>query len=195
MKILDLFCKAGGASYGMFWVDPLNIELTGYDVQPQLRYPFDFTLSDYASSDPGSYDFVWASPPCWAYSRVVPRKYRSNHPDLIEDVRSFLSSFTTPYCIENVPCSPLNVSLKLRGEMFGLPVQKERWFETSFFLMSPGNARTKPVFNHNKGNYKEKAKLMNLSWMNSSEYNNAIPPAYSYYILNEFLKQNRSTAL
>ena len=33
-RILDLFCKASGASYGMFWVDPLNIDITGVDIDP-----------------------------------------------------------------------------------------------------------------------------------------------------------------
>jgi DNA (cytosine-5)-methyltransferase 1 len=61
LKILDLFCKAGGASWGIYWVDPKNLEITGSDIETQPRYPFNFILSDFRNIKLDEYDFIWAS--------------------------------------------------------------------------------------------------------------------------------------
>lgn len=190
MKIIDLFCKAGGASYGMFFANPFAT-IVGVDIEPQPRYPFDFIQADWNDIDLIEFDFAWASPPCWKYSRTVPLRYRKNHPDLIAPVRHKLLKTGIPYCMENVPCSPLRTSLKLRGDMFGLPVQKERWFETSFFILGPGQIRTKPKYQLISGDvsYKIKRDLMHVEWMNYDEYANSVPPDYSYYILKSYLDQ------
>jgi DNA (cytosine-5)-methyltransferase 1 len=39
MRLLDLYCKAGGASKG--YVDA-GFEVTGIDIKKQKRYPFTF---------------------------------------------------------------------------------------------------------------------------------------------------------
>lgn len=43
MKLLDLFCGAGGCSAGYA---AAGFEVTGVDVVPQPRYPYDFVLHD-----------------------------------------------------------------------------------------------------------------------------------------------------
>jgi len=194
-RILDLFCKAGGASYGMFWVDPLHIDITGVDIEHQPRYPFKFIQADFRDVDLTNYDFIWASPPCQRYSRATHPKYKLKHPDLIPEVRKLLQeagsvdrSEGIPYVIENVVCSPLNVSFKLRGEMFGLNYQKERLFESNFFIITPF-VRTKPKFNIKLR--KVIRESMNLYWMQTDELRNAIPPDYSYYILSNYFEQQK----
>lgn len=190
IKILDLFCKAGGASYGMFWVDPLHIDITGVDIEAQRNYPFKFIQSDFREIDLSNYDFIWASPPCQKFSRSTPDK--TIHTNLIPACRSLLNSAGCDYVIENVPCSPLNTSLKLRGEMFNLNFRKERWFETSFFILSPGTSRLKPKYtiSGNSNSYDRNWKIsIGMEWINYKEFKNAVPPEYSYYILKNYFEQ------
>ena len=40
LKLLDLFCGAGGCAMG-YWKAGFN-DITGIDVKPQKNYPFDF---------------------------------------------------------------------------------------------------------------------------------------------------------
>lgn len=194
-KILDLFCKAGGASYGMFWVDPGNIEITGVDLEYQKNYPFNFIQSDFREVDLSGYNFIWASPPCQRFSRMTPKDKKENHPDYIPELRTLLkNNFDRSgihYCIENVPCSPLNVSLKLTGEMFNQSWNKERWFEMSFFILQPGSGRRRynpKAFIHTSN----KSDRGILSYMTHDEYKNAVPVQYSNFILKSFLDQQTS---
>lgn len=186
-KILDLFCKAGGASYGMFWIDPVNIEINGVDIEFQKNYPFKFIQADFRDVDLSNYDFIWASPPCQIHSRATKPEFKKNHIDLIPETRSFLNYYNKPFVIENVPSSTLNVNLKLYGEMFHLDFRKERWFETSFFILAPGNKRIKPlkIFS---GNDRSRHVTNPLKWMNYKEFKNSVPPEYSYYILKSYLE-------
>ena len=77
--------------------------------------------------------------------------------------------------------------------MFNLEFNKERWFETSFFLLGPGKAyrRYKPKQFINTSNTESRSIL---SWMNLKEYTNAVPPEYSYYILSNYLDQVKTSA-
>ena len=188
-----MFCKAGGASYGMFWVDPLRIDITGVDNAAQSNYPFKFIRADFREVDLSNYNFIWASPPCQRYSRMTPIQYKYKYPDYIPELRSILTRVEIPYCIENVPCSPLKTNLKLTGQMFNREFNKERWFETSFFLLSPGKAyrRYNPKPFIHTSNKKDRSIL---SWMNHKEFVNAVPPEYSYYILSNYLDQVKTRA-
>lgn len=196
IKILDLFCKAGGASYGMFWVSPGNVDITGVDIEKQKNYPFKFINSDFRSVDLSGYDFIWASPPCQKYSRVTPAQIKKKHVDYIPEVRMLLQKnfdkHGVHYVIENVPCSPLKVNTKLTGQMFNENFNKERWFESSFYFLQPDHAyrRYKPKFNFINSSSKKNRGL--LYWMTHREYTNAVPPIYSYYIFSKFITEVKS---
>lgn len=133
MKVIDLFCGAGGLGEGYHRA---GFMVTGIDCAPQPSYPHTFVQTDamvwlrynYANLDA---DLIHASPPCQHYSRATGIRpgARDKHPDLIGELRQLLELSGKPYVIENVPGAPLRADIKLWGYMFGLPIIRERWFE------------------------------------------------------------------
>lgn len=138
-KALDLFCKAGGASMGLHRA---GYDVIGCDIERQPRYPFPFIQADALNAplDLREFDFIWASPPCQAYTgmqRLNTRAPKRDHPRLIEPVRAMLMNAGVPYVIENVAGAPLIDAVVLCGSMFGLRVRRHRLFECSFWMLTP----------------------------------------------------------
>ena len=68
MKLLDLFCGAGGASMGYHRA---GFEVVGVDINPQPHYPFEFHQADsleYLKVHGAEYQAIHASPPCQDFS-------------------------------------------------------------------------------------------------------------------------------
>jgi DNA (cytosine-5)-methyltransferase 1 len=216
MMALDLFCGAGGATKGL---QRAGFHVTGVDIRPQPRYcGDDFVQADGLAPpfDLRLFDFVWASPPCQAYSVASARMRGAGkcYPDLVAAVRAMLASSGIPYAIENVPGSPLIHPAKLRGTMFPeLRVVRERWFETSWFMMQPPRANEFPglwrqgyvgVYGGGTGGWAwrdgfrwsnaAKRDAMGIDWMSRDELSQAIPPAYAEFIARAFLAQTEVAA-
>lgn len=138
LRALDLFCCEGGVSTGLV---NAGFDVTGVDVEPQPRYPYRFIQADALEFDLRGFDFVWASPPCQAFSRVTPRDVRASKVDLIDRVRRRLVAWGGPWVIENVPGAPIRPDLKLHGRMFDLPMHRDRWFESNLLLLAPSTRR------------------------------------------------------
>jgi DNA (cytosine-5)-methyltransferase 1 len=146
MKVLDLFCGAGGAAMGLHRAWP-DAEITGVDINPQPRYPFTFIQADAMTFPLEGYDFIWASPPCQAFTALKTMKNAKPHADLLTPTRERLLSLNhgSKWVIENVPGAPLQKgSVLLCGTMFGLGIPSEnaelrrhRFFEASFALLTP----------------------------------------------------------
>ncbi len=202
MKILDLFCGAGGASMGLHQAFP-DAEIVGVDLSNQPNYPFEFIEADALTHPLAGYDLYWASPPCQAYSECTPITTKGKHLKLIPQVRQRLKQTNKPYIIENVEGArgDLLNPLMLCGTMFGLMVWRHRYFETSPELFwSPYNCNHKghPVTinpasnarkNQGKRDFEKEKRAMVIDWMNKKEISQAIPPAYAKWI-GEQLKQN-----
>ena len=86
-RLLDLFCRAGGASAGYH---AAGFDVTGVDIHPQPHYPFPFIQADALTVDLSGYDVVAASPPCQRWSQATPEDRRDEHPDLSSPIRQRL---------------------------------------------------------------------------------------------------------
>lgn len=140
MKALDLFCGAGGSSMGLKQAG--FEEILGVDINMQPKYPFEFIQSDIFNLDikfMKQFDFIWASPPCQAYSIACRhhKKRGKKYPDLISKTRDLLLKPKKPFVIENVCEAPIRKDLILCGQMFGLKVIRNRAFEINGFKVAP----------------------------------------------------------
>lgn len=196
MRILDLFCGAGGAAMGLHKAWP-DAEIVGVDIKLQPRYPFTFVLGDAMIYPLDGFDFIWASPPCQSYSLAM-RHLARPQPKLIDGLRLRLVG---NWVIENVVGAPLMSPCVLCGTMFGLRIYRHRLFETSFPLVAPCacNHERHALNPHGMGGREriyaefgrqEPEKLwgreMGVPWMNRHETREAIPPVYSEYIAKQY---------
>lgn len=131
-KALDLFCCAGGASVGLHRA---GFDVVGVDIDPQPHYPFEFHQADALTFPLDGFDFIWASPPCQAYTAAKSLQKRDN-PKLIDPIRARLIAAGVRYAIENVPGAPLINPTVLCGLTFGLRVKRHRLIETNFPVMT-----------------------------------------------------------
>ena len=199
MRLLDLFCGAGGAARGY---QRAGFYVVGVDHKPQPRYVGDeFVQGDaleYLREYWHLFDFFHASPPCQEYTKAAQqwRKEGREYQDLIEQVRDMLRDTGKPYVIESVPGAPLINPVILNGAMFGLNVHRTRLFECSFeipfFLLPQGKKPVKmgrpvkagdviqPVGHFSGVAYA--GEQMEIDWMNQGELSQAIPPAYTEFI-------------
>lgn len=205
---LDLCCGAGGASAGL---DRTGFDVVGLDVRPQPRYPFRFVQGDVLAPpfDLRGFAFVWASPPCQRWTAHAQQHgTAASHPDLVAPVRAMLRACGRPYCIENVPRSPVVAVLVLTGGMFGLNTHRRRHFETSFLVLAPPpeapfGPKTRPgavtVSGHSGGGSSRDGwrngdgaawgAALGIGWMTNREMAEAIPPAYAAFIGAAALRQ------
>jgi DNA (cytosine-5)-methyltransferase 1 len=208
MRLLDLFCGAGGAAMGYHRAG--FTEIVGVDIQPQPRYPFTFIQADAMTFPLDGFDVIHASPPCQAYStlRNLGKQNHRPHYDLVAETRERCQRSGIPYIIENVPGSPLHGSLVLCGQYFGLEVRRHRHFETSILMLIESCHRShkeKPVavygdhperhtYKPGSGGYIHRAatleiaqEAMGIDWMEWKEITQAIPPAYTEWIGRQLL--------
>lgn len=213
MKLLDLFCGAGGAAMGY---QQAGLEVVGVDINPQPHFPFEFVQADaleFVAKYGKDFDVIHASPPCQLYSVTAPLS-TGNYPDLVGPTRQALAATGKPYIIENVPGAPLINPLMLCGSMFGLKIQRHRLFETIpiiWWLPHPcahqglatgnkmrrlGVTRT-PSLNDGfeyvtvaGNNYlaDEGRAAMGINWMPKKYLSQAIPPAYTKWLGRQLLE-------
>lgn len=196
-RALDLFCGAGGVSRGL---QLAGFHVTGVDINAQPRYAGDeFHQADAMTFPLGGYDFIWASPPCQAFTMAQnAAKNAHAHPDLITPTRPRLIGSGIPWIMENVVGAPLFNPVMLCGLALGLKVKRHRLFESNLPLLTPPcpshNVDYYVIFGHECRNRRHgkaagrKNKIavgrdaMGISWMTRGELSESIPPAYSEFL-------------
>jgi hypothetical protein len=139
MRLLDLFCGAGGAGVGYHRAG--FTEVVGVDIAPQLDYPYACVIGDaldFLAANWRAFDAIHASPPCQASSALTKGTNKGRqYVNLIPETRRLLRATGLPTVIENVQGSDLRRDLTLCGEMFGLGVLRHRYFEVDGFDFTP----------------------------------------------------------
>lgn len=87
------------------------------------------------SSD-AQFDLGLFQPPCTKWSEM-PSADTEAGPNLIPTARELGRDYCEHFIIENKPKAPLMDATTLSGKMFGLPIQYERAFETTFEVTPP----------------------------------------------------------
>ena len=222
MRVLDLFCGAGGATKGL---QRAGFHVTGVDIKEQPKYCGDaFIRADAMIFPLEGFDLIWASPPCQAFTALKTAHNARPHPDLLTPTRERLKASKTHYIMENVEGAPMFHPLViLCGTMFGLftsdgsaELRRHRVFEHSFpiGLVPPcqhrgpvigcygGHARDRRrtvTVTSKGGGYNAKngrpslgiqkaREAMGIDWMDSYGLSQAIPPAYSQFMGEQFLR-------
>ena len=215
LRLLDLYCGAGGAAMGYHRAGFAAI--VGVDIEPQPRYPFAFVQADaldYLREHGHDFDLVHASPPCQRWSNITRTAgAQDSHPDLITPTRALLQELGLPYVIENVANAPLIDPVMLCGTAFGLLVIRHRFFETRPALtLEPAPCQHErqavkcgrpPDRQHQYhsvyGHFSDVAfahRAMGIDWrMTQGELAQAIPPAYTEWIGRQMLLALQSTNL
>lgn len=201
MRLLDLFCGAGGAAMGYHRA---GFEVVGVDINPQPRYPFEFHQADAMTYPLDGFDVIHASPPCQVFSDAGTVRRKVDHPDLLTPTRARLIASGKPYVIENIPLAPMPTGVLLCGATFGLPVVRHRRFEiypdpvlvpSACHQIRHGHAVDHgPRFYPYASGKWEAAWRANVipavwPWMTLKESGQAIPPAYTEWIGREILSE------
>lgn len=208
MKLLDLFCGAGGASKGYALA---GFEVTGIDLKHGKRYPFTYQRRDFNTvtvEELQEYDVIHASPPCQTFSITQHLRNAQGKStdklDLLEPVRNLLIASGKPYVIENVKGAPLINPVQLCGSAFGLKVRRHRLFESNMPLTGTacnhkeqgrpvgiyGSMRDEiPQGGRTAKTMEEAHGAMGIDWMIWGELVEAIPPAYTEYLGKQLIKE------
>jgi len=198
MRLLDLYCGAGGAGMGYH---NAGFEVVGVDINPQKNYPFEFHQADaleFLKEHGHEFDAIHASPPCQRHSAMSNCRpgLADEYPDLVAPTRDLLEASGKPWVIENVVGSPLVNPITLCGTMFGRELYRHRLFESSFYMDEPEHP--KHVIPASKaGHWKPgtvmsvsghiapiaKARdIMGIDWTNREELAESIPPYFTEYV-------------
>jgi DNA (cytosine-5)-methyltransferase 1 len=215
-RLLDLFCKAGGATRGY---QEAGFYVVGVDIESQPHYCGDeFIQADALEVPLEGYDAIHASPPCQmfsAYRRAHPERGDERYVNLIPQTRRRLVAAGVPYVIENVEQARHHLidPVRLCGTGFALDVERHRRFESNIPLLGVpcAHGRNVPRFNrgarHIRPNDRRTVAVgewriplpvqqaaMGIDWMTLPELSQAIPPAYTRFIGEQLLAHLEAAA-
>lgn len=205
MRIIDLYCGAGGASMGYH---KAGFEVIGVDIIPQPNYPFEFIRGDSIDiledilAGTIKADAIHASPPCQVALAITKgtNAGKYEYPDLYGVTQKLMYESNLPGIIEH-PSARKDVVLC--GEMFSLGVIRHRNFElVGWNTPQPKHVKHRGLvrgWRHGvwqdgpyvgaygdgggRGSADELREAMDIPWMKTrKEMTEAIPPAYTFFL-------------
>lgn len=214
-KVLDLFGGVGGAGagYNRAGMEVIGVDIAPQPDYPYYMIVADaLEYVRMLGTSIRMFDLIHASPPCQASSALTKgtnRVTRSHHHvDLIAPTRELLDSTGVRYVLENVQGAKMRRDMTLCGEMFGLDVIRHRYFELGGWKAKPpahvkhrgrvsgwrhGTFYPGPYVavygdGGGKGSVEEWQDAMDIHWTSERKsIAEAIPPAYTEYIGNQFV--------
>lgn len=187
-----------------------GFDVTGVDINPQPRYPFEFIQTDaieYILAHGHEYDLICGGPPCQDWTPLAAFTGGNGTGWLLDATRQALIQVGRPWVIENVPGAEMRVDLMLCGGQFGLRTYRHRWFEFSDPMFPPTLAH--PRHRIRTDDHKRRtgwnagmhttvtgnvtldiaSTALGIDWMDVDGLPQAIPPAYTEYIGAHLLAQ------
>lgn len=185
MRVLDLYCGGGGATLGYleFGFDVVGVDMVDQVNYPGTFVHSD--AIEYVRAHGAEFDFIHASPPCQDHSKLTwgnrARGKIDGHLSLISATRMELRRTNRPWVMENVPTAPLRRDLRLCGKMFGLCSYRHRIFETNLAIKQPPHPpHTEPVwypYDKRKATY---GQPYHKGWAIPVHGDNNCPPEFQY---------------
>jgi hypothetical protein len=116
---------------------------TSTPIQADAHFLADGKEWDFPLRPDVEFDLGLFHPVCskWAATTSISGN-AEDHENMIPSARAIAERHCKNYVIENVPKAPLNDPVVLNGRMFGLPIEFERAFETSFRVPQPPRERS-----------------------------------------------------
>ena len=213
MRVLDLFCGAGGASRG--YAMP-GVEIVGVDWVEQRQYPYTFIKADAMTFPLDGFDVIHASPPCQGYARM--RWYEHDNTWMLRHTIDRLAETDAAWFVENTNDVPYwhGHTFMLCGASLGCitrdgsrlflarhrkfwsnqsinaPECACRWYRKNGWVVAGvyGNsAGNGPGFKSIKSNTEQTNELMGIDWMVRRSIVEAVPPRYTRFIMHQWLNE------
>lgn len=145
--------------------------------------------------DGQQFDVGLFHPPCTPWSDMPDANKDGDAPNLIPLAREIAEEHCAEWVIENKPRAPLEEPTILNGKMFGLPIDYERAFETSFELEQPPRQAFLPETESSSYFYSEKSRAWwaSVKGIDAEAYTkhalckNSLPAPYVHHLMRGYL--------
>jgi DNA (cytosine-5)-methyltransferase 1 len=188
-----------------------GFDVTGVDIDPQPRYPFEFIQADATTFPLEGFDAYAGSPPCDDHSALATVNAAKGTGWMLEATLARCASLSAPWVVENVEMADMPGSVKLCGSEFGrrtrvgdveVWLKRHRKFRSNVWLWGAGgcNCYGKRIIGvygggaggprngfRGRGRAQAAREVMGIDWMTGDELDRAIPPAYTEFIGTQLL--------
>jgi hypothetical protein len=142
-----------------------------------------------------TFDLGLFHPPCTRWSDMPDANAAGDAPNLIPDAREIAEQYCDEYIIENKPNAPLRDAVRLKGDMFGLPIEYERAFETSFHVEQPaihmtlGTECSTYYYADRSKAWWRSVKGVSAEYPKQRLAKSGMPAAYIHYLMRAWLRE------